>query len=136
MAAYLFEDDDLPEGFRFPASFLRLMAATPIPYYQPWWFLTAYRDEAREWLQALREDYPSRVLIPFAKYGSEAEIACFDGADLSGNPVVCYVGADMKPGQEDHGRAADFDAWLQDAKLEFQEFQRVPGTEEIPGQEQ
>lgn len=120
--AYLFQDEEVPAGFRFPDAFIHMMSLAEIPHYEPWWFLLEFPDTAREWLHMLRESFPGRTLIPFAKYDIYPEVACFDGTDLSGNPAVLYVNADAPPGQELGGQVANFAEWLEVAKEEAAEW--------------
>lgn len=116
MAGYVFEDVELPPGFALPPSFFKIMATNPIPYYEPWWFLTEFPNDARYWFCRFARDYPERVLIPFAKFGVDEDLACFDGTDISGDPVVHLVHAGASPGWEDRGKVANFDAWIELAK--------------------
>jgi hypothetical protein len=118
---YLFEGESLPPGFKFPASFLRMMEQSPPPDFDPWWFLLEYPERARFWLRQLPLDYPTRILVPFAKFGPYDDIACFDGADQTGNPAVFYVHVGASPGWEDRGGAPDFEGWVEHAKRDAKE---------------
>ena len=129
MSAYLYEDDGLPEGFKFPQAFLDLMARPEIPYYEPWWFITKFPEEAKGWIEMLRESYPSRVLIPFAKYDCYDDVACFDGTDLSGDPVVHIVHYGASEGWERNGTFRNFDEWLEEALEDMKEWKTSRGPE-------
>jgi hypothetical protein len=115
-AAYLFQDRDLPEGFRFPPRYLAMVEADPVPSLGAWWLLAEFPDYARYFLKYVREEYPDRSLIPFAKFDVFDDIACFDGADRTGDPGVYYVHAGATAGWEDRGYVRNFEAWLEDTK--------------------
>ena len=54
--------------------------------------------------------------MPFAKLEDSDDLACFDGRDGSGNPVVKYVHAFASAGWEDRGEVRDFSSWLAEAR--------------------
>jgi hypothetical protein len=115
MTCYLYTVADLPNGFRFPDSFLRAVSTNPMPDIDPWWFLCEFKDSADFWLAELKRQYPDRSLVPFAKLGAFDDIACFDGADKTGDPVVFYVHSFASPGWEDRGFLPNFSDWLKAA---------------------
>jgi hypothetical protein len=121
MKYYLNPQSDLPEGFRFPKSYLDFLRQEALPDLDPWWFLCESQEDADDWLEIVKEQYPERKLVPFAKFGALDDIACFDGADTTGNPKVYYVHTFTSPGWEDRGWVDDFDAWLENAKRESAE---------------
>lgn len=122
MKPYLFEDNQLPEKFSFPDSYLNLVSQEEIPYLEPWWFISEFKEDADFWFEEIAKQYPTRKLIPFAKAGSSDDIACFDGSDISGNPKVFYVHTFASPGWEDRGYEENFDAWLEKAKAESAQY--------------
>lgn len=122
MIAYLFQDADVPAGFRFPEAFVDLVSQEETPYHEPWWFLSEFPDSARKWLSMLRESFPDRSLIPFAKNDIYPEVACFDGTDHSGDPIVYYVNADAPSGREIGGKVKNFAEWLDRTKEESAEW--------------
>ncbi|WP_343714741.1 SMI1/KNR4 family protein [Inquilinus sp.] len=119
---YLFEDYPLPDGFKLPASYLELLAKG-LPEIDPWWWLAPYKDRANYWAATLRQQFPSRSLVPFAKHGGSDDVACFDGSDMSGDPKVLYIHAFCSPGWELRGDAENFQKWLQNTEIEAAEFQ-------------
>jgi hypothetical protein len=132
MEPYLFQDQDLPQGFIFPGAFVRILSDSKIPYYEPWWFLNKFPDEAAGWLDMLRRYFPSRVLVPFAKYGIYDRVVCFDGTDVSGDPRVFYVNAGATPGWEDWGGEVNFAAWLERAKRDAAEWIAARSGDQAP----
>jgi hypothetical protein len=108
--------------FKLPLSYLDLIAQDELPDLDPWWFLAKEEDSAIFWAQTLRKLYPGRSLLPFAKIDHTDDVACFDLSDTSGNPKVFYVHAFASPGWEYRGEVPSFDAWLENAKEESEEF--------------
>jgi hypothetical protein len=115
MQRYIFEPELMPNSFRLPTTFLSLVNQERLPTLEPWWFLCIDSEIALFWLDTLRKQYPDRNLIPFAKMSDSDDLACFDGADISGNPKVLYVHAYTSPGWEQRGEVRDFQAWLVEA---------------------
>lgn len=116
MKCYLFSKESLPEGFRFPLSFLEFVTREPIPDLDPWWFLCTSRLDADGWFQAVKQLYPMRKLVPFALWAGSDDVACFDASELSDDPMVYFVHAYASPGWEDRGYVANFSAWLKRAE--------------------
>jgi hypothetical protein len=113
---FLFSREQLPPGFRYPELFLKTIEGSEHPDIEPWWFLCVQETTALFWLRSLKEQYPSRTLVPFAKIEDSDDVACFDGCDVSGNPLVKYVHAFASIGWEDRGETRDFASWLLEAR--------------------
>jgi hypothetical protein len=111
----------LPRDFKFPQAYLDLIA-NGLPDIDPWWWLALYKDSEIFWTDTLREQFPSRRLVPFAKHGSFDDVACFDGFDTSNDPKILYIHAFCSPGWEHRGEASNFIEWLRKVKIEAAEF--------------
>ncbi|OCF96948.1 hypothetical protein [Gilliamella sp. wkB308] len=122
MAHYLYSKEELPEGFKYPLSFLKIFSKQEVIDLEPWWFLYEFENFAKQWLFELKKQYPTRKLIPFAKASNTDDIVCFDGSDKSGNPTVYFVHAFASSGWENRGSVCDFDEWLKQAKEESAQF--------------
>ena len=59
----------------------------------------------------LQEQYPERVLVPFAKDRRTDDVFCFEGNDLAGNPAVILIHSFADPGWEYRGEWSHFDSW-------------------------
>lgn len=116
MIRYLYPSNMLPPGFRYPASFVDLVSRAEIPTVSSWWFLCANQELADSWLRIVREWYPTRSLVPFAKDSASDDIACFDGSDLSDDPIVHWVHTFCEAPYEDRGSVKNFDAWIEEAQ--------------------
>jgi hypothetical protein len=123
MDRYVFEESLLPTGFRFPIGYLNIMKGPELPCLTPWWFIGKRTQTARFWLATLQEQYPLRLLIPFAKRDDWSDtLAAFDGADHSGNPAVFHIHAFTPPGWEERGTWRSFEEWLDQARQDAAEF--------------
>ena len=108
---YLFEDYPLLGKFRFPRSYLELVSEE-LPEIDPWFWLAPFKDLSLFWANTLREQFPKRHLIPFAKDGGSDDVACFDGRDETGEPKVFLIHSFCDPGYEFRGETKDFATWL------------------------
>lgn len=101
---------DLPDGFRYPAAFLRALGEwTGDDALWPWLFEDGGSANGRAVLSIAR----SRSLVPFAfRDMGDGDFACFDGLDTSGNPKVIALVLD---GSERAYGFADYEAWLAEA---------------------
>ena len=105
-----------PTGFTFPASYVGMAAIDELPDIAPmFWMFNLEVDGIADWTEILAEQFPERVLVPFAKYGSTDDVYCFDGRDLSGNPAVFLIHSFTDPGWEYRGEWFHFDSWLSGA---------------------
>ncbi len=96
-----------------------ILGAAELPDLTPPYFLAIDRQNADFWRETLRDQYPSRLLIPFAMRGDWNDtLACFDGADHSGDPNVFHVHAFTELGWEHRGDWGSFDSWLKQAEID------------------
>ena len=104
--------ESLPPGFQYPQTYLRIVTAEDLPDLDPIWFLAENEILALFWQRTLKQQFPTRLLVPFAKYDTSDDVACFNGANVSGNPEVLMIHAYCAPGWELRGTSPDFEAWL------------------------
>jgi hypothetical protein len=123
---HLLSNEDLPEGFRYPAAFLQMMSQPELPDYGPWWFFAAQPREMQEWFEMARVDYPSHLLIPFAKYDTYEDVACFDGTDHSGDPsiyIAHFEAESPDPEAVPHfTKLPNFGAWIEEATRDAEQW--------------
>lgn len=113
---------ELPKTFRFPDAFHRFCAAVPEIDLAPWYVFNEAED-VEFWLSTIREWYPARNLIPFARdFSMGDDIACFDGADTTGNPRVYFVHCFADAGWEDRGYVESFTDWEKIAQEEHVDY--------------
>jgi len=110
-----------PAGYPFPPRF-RELVTTGLPDLRPLYWMLQREGRLEFWTETLAEQFPDRVLIPFAKTDGNDDVHCFDGTDTSGNPPVLLIHAFTTPGWEYRGEWYHFDSWLKGA-FEFHEEQ-------------
>jgi len=108
----------LPPGFRYPDRFVEILSQEPLVDIEPWMWLFYYRDQFRAWQGILREQFPTRTSVPFAKHGDTDDVFCFDGDSRDGAPAVLQIHTFTTPGWEYRGQWASFDDWW--AEMEAQ----------------
>lgn len=110
----LYPGEKLPSGFRYPEKLIQLSSSEAYPDIYPWWFIDA-NSEAGE-LSYSNIAAEGSCLVPFAKVDDDRnDVACFDGADITGNPRVLMRVLDNS------GRSysyLDFDDWLKAAQAD------------------
>ena len=109
---YLPSRDRLPEGFNLPPAYVDVVRSGHLPDIEPWWWLCIRKQSYDFWFEKLKEQFPDRILVPFAKMEDSDDLACFDGGCQIGSPKVLYIHAYTTSGWEHRGEESDFDAWL------------------------
>lgn len=105
-------------GFEYPQSFIKALELNLLNF-DLWYIMNEEMTIDR--LNGLRERYPSRKLIPFAKRDDNDDIACFEiGKDES----VQIIHDFSSEGYEQRKKYDDFWDWLKDAINEMVEFNR------------
>ncbi|MEM9337246.1 MAG: hypothetical protein AAGA66_00840 [Bacteroidota bacterium] len=92
----LLEKNELPSWFEYPSEFLILIDQNLLDF-DPWIVITGDRLKTR--YQGLKERYPNRELIPFAKREDNDDLACFE----EGKEVVIihdFASSGFEGGQE------------------------------------
>ena len=95
--------EELPEGFSYPAEFLRVVDLG-LQNLEPWRIFGG--DLLSRRLAGLRGRYPARSLVPFARQMENDEIACW-GLDQGSVSIIHDFAA---PGWEQVEGLGDFSA--------------------------
>ena len=82
----LLTSSDLPPGFLYPHSFLKVVDFGLINL-EPWYILEGERLNQR--FRGLQLRYPTRVLVPFAERQDNDDVACWE--PTVGKEVVMVV---------------------------------------------
>jgi len=90
---------------------LSLLTAQVLPDVTPVFWLLELEEGVANWARMLEEQYPERVLVPFAKDRRTDDLFCFEGNDLTGNPAVILIHSFADPGWEYRGAWSHFDSW-------------------------
>ncbi|MEJ0058386.1 MAG: hypothetical protein WDM79_01785 [Terricaulis sp.] len=130
MTQYFYSPEELPPGFQFPTTFMEFVTLDQASTLYPWWFLCEDSNLADGWLRIVREWYPTRPLVPSAKFDISDDIACFDGSGVSDDPIVHYVHAFAEAPHEARGWVENFDRWLENAKEESRVYKLERGDGE------
>lgn len=86
----LYPPELLPDGFRYPPELIDIAASGEYVPVGQWWFIDANSKAGR--LAYSVRGHDGRNLIPFAKVDDgRGDVACFDGSDRSGDPVVLML---------------------------------------------
>jgi hypothetical protein len=99
---------ELPDGFDYPAEFIRVVELG-LTNLEPWWIFDG--DQLWSRTEGLRERYPDRKLVPFARREDNDDVACWDLA--VGDVVIVHDFASA--GREQRARFPDFYSWLRKA---------------------
>jgi hypothetical protein len=107
---------ELPEGFRYPTEFVRVVDLG-ITRLEPWWIIEGNLLIRRH--RDMRTRYPGRTLVPFAVRQDNDDVASFD-VD-AGNVAIVHEFA--SPGWEHVSFADDFYSWFRRAIEDFIAFE-------------
>ena len=118
--SFFIDESDRPLGFVYPQSYIEYVSGN-IPDLEPRSFLWPAEMENRP--KGLRERYPQRILVPFARRTDNDDIACFDASELSKEPKVLIIHDFASPGWEKRGELNSFEDWLELAEKESKEWQ-------------
>jgi hypothetical protein len=102
--------------FRYPQALSDYCETADEHDLHPWYVMTD-PEEASDWLEIVREQYPNRNLIPFARNEDTGDdIACFDGADTTGEPKIHFVHTFSDPDWSDFGYVLNIPEFLADVR--------------------
>jgi len=71
----LLEKNELPDWFQYPSEFLILINQNLLDF-DPWIIITGDRLKTR--YEGLKDRYPNRELVPFARREDNDDLACFE----------------------------------------------------------
>lgn len=118
----LLSEAELPKGFQYPGPFLRLVERGLL-YFEPWFVLQG--DLLRQRFGGLRERYPERMLVPFARREDRDDVACWDQSQ-PGRVVIIHDFTE--PGWEQRAVLDDFYAWVRQAVEDMIQFDQGEET--------
>lgn len=110
------EKTKLPNEFRYPESFMKVVRLNLLNL-DPW--LVMNSDQVTSRMDGLRERYPSRVLVPFARRLDNDDLACFEPIKGGGVQVIHDFASS---GYEQRKEYVDFWDWFRDAMNDMIEF--------------
>lgn len=101
----LLDSTERPEGFTYPRGLVRLVELGLLDL-DPWWIMRG--AEIRLRFAGMRQRYPQRKRVPFARRQDNDDVACFD----LDRGTVAIVHDFASSGWEGRAEFADFRAWL------------------------
>lgn len=109
MTEQLLTKDETPDWFNYPQDFLRIVEQGLLNF-DPW--IVMQTDQLRTRYNGLKERYPSKVLVPFARREDNDDVACWD----KNKPGVVVIIHDFSsPGYENKEEYSCFWDWLRSA---------------------
>lgn len=118
----------LPVGFQYPQDYQEFSIGNDLPELMPWSFL--WEVELQSLIDGLKNRFPSRLLVPFARRVDCDDVACFEGSDSSGNPLIHIVHDYASPGWEQRGILKSFTEWLGMAEEDAAEWRTAQEDDE------
>ncbi|MBS6005908.1 MAG: hypothetical protein KIB43_03025 [Clostridium baratii] len=107
--------------FKYPNSFLKAIELNLLNF-DLWYIMDEERVMDR--LKGLKERYPDRKLVPFARRDDNDDIACFE---LDKGESVQIIHDFASIGYEQRNEYNDFWDWLEEAIKEMIEYNRYEG---------
>lgn len=117
---YQINTDQLDFVFQYPESFKKLLDLHLVNF-DYWYFMESKNVLIR--IQGLKERYPKRQLIPFARRGDNDDIACFDAENIG---VVHIIHDFASSGYEQRKTFDSLWDWLEFAVNELIERNKNP----------
>ena len=111
-------EEFLEKGFVYPESYIKIIELNLLDF--DYWYIMD-EEQALKRLAGLRERYPERYLVPFARRDDNDDIACFD---ISEPEKVQIIHDFASSGNEQRRTYDDLREWLQDAVSELIENNR------------
>ncbi len=105
----LLKEDELPDWFDYPHELLRIVNQEIIDL-DPWIILQG--DQLRTRFDGIKNRYPSRALVPFARREDNDDVACWD-KDYPGKVVIIHDFASS--GYEQKEEFENFWDWFRSA---------------------
>lgn len=105
----LYNIQEVYNDFSFPREFLRIVNLNLVNF--DWWYLLN-KEHMEFRIKQLKERYPHRKLIPFARRDDGDDIACFE---VGKGDKVQIVHDYSSPGYEQRKEYACFWDWFRDA---------------------
>lgn len=106
------------KGFKYPESYTKIIELNLVDF--DYWYIMS-EEQALKRLAGLRQRYPERYLVPFARRDDNDDIACFD---LSEPEKVQIIHDFASSGYEQRRTYEDLWEWLQEAVNELIERNR------------
>ncbi|KGK81032.1 hypothetical protein [Clostridium sp. HMP27] len=109
MSIQLPDIDVLKNGFKYPESFIRIVKLNLVDL-DLWYIMD--NNQALSRYEGMKNRYPNRILIPFARRDDNDDVACFE---FGKGEEVQIIHDFASPGYEQRKVYSDFWSWFRDA---------------------
>ncbi len=117
MGKKVLNTDELPIGFSYPDSFLKVIRLD-LTNLEPWYIMNSTEVQMR--IKGMQTRYPQRVLVPFARRGDNDDVACFQ---MDKGQEIQIIHDFASVGYEQRKTYATFWDWYRDAMEEMIQFE-------------
>jgi hypothetical protein len=118
---FFVDESDKPEDFTYSQSFIEYVSGN-VPDLEPWSFLDF--SEIKSIPKGLKERYPKRLLVPFARRVDNDDVACFDASKSLIEPKIIIIHDFATPGWEKRGELENFKNWLELVEEDIKEWEK------------
>jgi hypothetical protein len=132
MEPFFYKNPIIPARFSFPRAYESMVMSGAWPQIEPWTPLASDMPKSLSYYGDMLSKFREAPLIPFAIICDQSGfwndgyvvLACFDGSDLSGDPVVrIYDYGRPKKSPWENMSFPNFLIWLEAAKEESKRYQ-------------
>ena len=116
---FFIDESDKPENFEYPRSFIDYVS-NHIEDLEPWKLLSS--SEITSVFKGLRQRYPNRIIVPFARRLDNDDRACFDASESLIDPKIIIIHDFAAPGWEKRGELVNFEDWLKLVEEDIKEW--------------
>jgi hypothetical protein len=102
-------EEFLEKGFKYPESYIKIIELNLVDF--DYWYIIS-EEQALKRLTGLRQRYPERYLVPFARSNGNDGIACFDVSEPEKIQIIHDFASN---GYEQMRTYEDLWEWLQEA---------------------
>lgn len=113
----ILDDIQRPEWFKYPPAFLRAVEQQLVDL-TPWYIMSSH--DVVERMKGLKQRYPTRDLVPFARRDDNDDVACFERGK---NESVVIIHDFASPGHEQRTVFSSFWDWFKYAVDEMIQFE-------------
>ena len=85
---FLINKNDKPNNFKYPQSFIDYVSNNIVDL-EPWKILLS--SEVASVIKGLKQRYPERIVVPFARRLDNDDRACFEASEFSIDPKIIII---------------------------------------------
>jgi len=116
---FFINENDKPKNFEYSRSFISYVS-NGFPDLEPWKLLSS--SEIASILKGLKQRYPERIVVPFARRFDNDDRACFDASKSLVESKIIIIHDFSTPGWEKRGELESFENWLKLVEEDIKEW--------------